>query len=77
MGKQSSSTMSSLAAEVLNTERAQLNDRVTPHRYNELLEKAKRLAGSVMSQDETPGQEETNGSDGGLGGGRSEPHSRR
>lgn len=48
--KQSSSELSSLAARVLNMGPGDIPD------HTQLLQIAKRLAGSVMSQDETPGQ---------------------
>jgi hypothetical protein len=57
MHKETSSRVSSIAAEVMRT--GPLNPNGTSNAaplFNKLLEHAKTLAGSCMSQDETPGQ---------------------
>lgn len=57
VNKQSSEELSSLAAKVLNLDPAEAGfvelDQLV-EQYNNLLTDAKRLAGSVLSQDETP-----------------------
>jgi hypothetical protein len=51
--KESSPEMSALASEILRMpEPVNTTDKVCNHCYRTLLEKAKRLAGSVLSQDE-------------------------
>lgn len=60
--EQSSEEMSSLASTILKLKPLDTNVKRGPtyvelrENYNGLLEDAKRLAGSVMSQDETPGE---------------------
>lgn len=55
MNKETSSRVSTIAAEVLSYEHS-TDITVGAGTYNALLEKAKTLAGSCMSQDETAGQ---------------------
>jgi hypothetical protein len=57
MAKKSSSAMSSIAAKVLRAKLA-TGDAVDRDSYNALLADAKALAGSVLSQDETKGQDD-------------------
>jgi predicted kinase len=59
MNKETSSRVSTIAAEILRREPAQgiASPEANVTAYNSLLEKAKILAGSAMSQDETPGQQ--------------------
>lgn len=53
MTKESSEEMSSLAATILNMD-PETEDGISAAQYNKLLKDAKRVAGSVLSQDETP-----------------------
>lgn len=53
--EESSAELSSLAANVLGYDEV-TDDDVDAEMYNALLKDAKRLAGSVLSQDETPKQ---------------------
>lgn len=59
MAKESSSELSSLAARVLGFAEMSEPQDLPAAQYNRLLEHAKRLAGSVLSQDETLGQSGT------------------
>lgn len=54
--KETSSSVSSLAAHVLAMEPSTDTTVILSARFNALLENAKTLAGSALSQDETPGQ---------------------
>lgn len=56
MNKETSSRVSSIAAAILRAPLRKVGDASEEH-FNELLSDAKILAGSVLSQDETPGQE--------------------
>lgn len=56
MNKETSSRVSSIASTILSCEPTTAP--ATPEEYNSLLAIAKTLAGSALSQDETPGQEE-------------------
>ena len=61
MDKETSSRVSSIAGTILNSEPA--TDNVPATQYNYLLDQAKTLAGSALSQDETPGQMVSRSSD--------------
>lgn len=56
MNKQTSSGVSTLAASILAMQPAPEGEEIDGIDYNTLLDHAKTLAGSAMSQDETPGQ---------------------
>lgn len=56
MDKETSSRVSSIAAHILKLEPFQPTSDVDAEDYNILLDQAKTLAGSALSQDETPGQ---------------------
>lgn len=58
MNKETSSEISTLASAILRLPAASLsnNFKPTPDDYNNLLTDARKLAGSALSQDETPGQ---------------------
>lgn len=56
--RQSRSAMSSLAARVLRMKLLNATSDVSTDDYNALLADAKALAGSVLSQDETKGQDD-------------------
>lgn len=55
MDRQSSSELSSLAARILNMDTIPDDTPTSAADYNVLLQTAKKLAGSVLSQDQTPG----------------------
>lgn len=55
MNKETSSRVSSIAGDILNVE--PIDRDASKNEFNILLEKAKTLAGSALSQDETPGAE--------------------
>jgi uncharacterized protein YjiS (DUF1127 family) len=55
MNKQTSSRVSTIAAQVLSISHVEAGENVDGNDYNDLLDHAKTLAGSCMSQDETPG----------------------
>jgi hypothetical protein len=59
MSKQSSAEISSLAGRVMNMRRIRDDESpaVPAEKYNRLLKMAQKLAASVLSQDETKGQE--------------------
>lgn len=61
--EQSSEELSSLASEVLQMKMLTLQSPLDHHGYNALLRKAKRLAGSVLTQDENPEEAEDNDDD--------------
>lgn len=56
MNKETSSRVSSIAAEILQIEPPVAGDAISAGSYNLLLEKAQTVAGSALVQDETPGQ---------------------
>jgi hypothetical protein len=56
MHKETSSRVSTIAAHILNHAPIEPADSILADRFNTLLIDAKALAGSCMSQDETPGQ---------------------
>lgn len=56
MDKETSSRVSTIAGQVMNLEPAVEGASVSVTEYNALLDLAQTLAGSCMSQDQTPGQ---------------------
>lgn len=54
--RESSPELSSLASGIMRGQAVPLDAPIEPELYNALLKSAKSLAGSVLSQDETPGQ---------------------
>lgn len=59
MDKETSARVSTIAAGILDSKPV-IEDGISARDYNHLLEAAKTLAGSCMSQDEHPGQEPEN-----------------
>lgn len=55
MNKETSSRVSTIAAKIMRAKPRNMGNTEDQH-FNELLEDAKTLAGSCMSQDETPGR---------------------
>lgn len=57
MDKETSSRVSTVASHVLKLDKYMDGDTVPASRFNDLLDYAQTLAGSAMSQDQTPGQQ--------------------